>query len=280
MTASVENKAVRLARIAYSLVFGFIWYYSPLNKFKKMKFMSYEKLVDEFNAGKSVARYGDGELRILERIPSNFYQKNNDKLVEELEKITLHKNKKLIVCMPLPLKSTKGLVFSTKLFWISNTYWNRKKWAKYIDLDYEYGNTQVTRPYIDYIDKESAKKRYENLRRIWDGKSICLIEGSKTHLGEGNDLFNNAKEIKRIIAPATNAFDHIDELLAKAKKVDKKFIFLIALGPAATVLASELAKHERRAFDVGHIDVEYEWMQSGTKKKIPISGKAVNESRK
>ena len=39
-----------------------------------------------------------------------------------------------------------------------------------------------------------------------------IVEGKKTKLGMGNDLFNNAKDIKRIICPAQNAYEKLNEM--------------------------------------------------------------------
>ena len=276
-TASLESLPKRTFRRVFSVIAGFFWYYSPFNKLRKMKFYSEKEVVDKVLDGYSVSRYGDMELRMISNTPTNCYQDNNVELAERLHKIAFSKDAKNIVCFPKPLCSLKGLNLNAKLFWISNAYWYRKWWKKCIDLNKTYGSTQITRPYIDYRDKSTAKDRYENLKRIWDNKKVCLIEGEMTHLGEGNDLFNNAKSIKRILAPSKNAFDVFDEILKKAEKIDKDYIFLIALGPTATILSYELSKRGRVAFDAGHIDVEYEWMLRGTKKKIAIAGKAVNE---
>ena len=279
-TASVESLPMRTFRRVYSVVVGFFWYYSPFNKLRKMKFYTDEEVVDMFLDGYSISRYGDGELRIISDTPSNFYQENDTKLGKKLFDVAMATGaKKSIICFPKPLSSLKGLNMNAKLFWISNSFWYRKWWRKCIDLSRIYGSTQITRPYIDYRNKASAKERYKNLKRAWDGKKICIIEGEKTHLGEGNDLFANAEHVKKIIAPAKNAYNDFDSILMKALRVDDDYIFLIALGPTATVLSHELSKRGYTAFDIGHIDVEYEWMLGGAKKKIPIAGKAVNEKR-
>lgn len=277
-TASVESFPVRILRRVVSVIFGFFWYYSLFNKFRKMQFYSDKEMIDMFLDGYSIARYGDGELRIISNTPSDFYQKNDKKLASRLSDIALSSGEKAIICFPKPLSTLKGLNLNARLFWISNSFWNRKEWRKIIDLNKEYGNTQITRPYIDYCSKDGARERYDNLKRAWDGKKICIIEGEETHLGEGNDLFKNAKTIKRIIAPAKNAYDDFENILKKALSVDKDYLFLIALGPTATVLSYELAKKDRVAFDVGHVDIEYEWLRRGAKKKVAITGKFVNES--
>lgn len=277
-TASVESLPVRMFRRVISVVFGFFWYHSSFNTLRKMQFYSDKEMIDMLSDGYSIARYGDGELRIVSDTPSDFYQKNDKKLAGKLLDVALLDEEKVIICFPKPLSTLKGLNLNAKLFWISNSFWNRKEWRKMVDLNRRYGNTQITRPYIDYRNKDGAQERYDNLKRAWDGKKICIIEGEKTHLGEGNDLFENAKTIKRIIAPAKNAYDDFENILKKALAVDKDCLFLIALGPTATVLSYELAKKGRVAFDAGHIDIEYEWMQGGAKKKVAVAGKSVNES--
>ncbi len=278
-TASLESMPKRTFRRVYSVIVGFFWYYSPFNKLRKMKFYSDEEVVDKVLDGYSVSRYGDGELRIISNTPSDFYQKNDKKLGQELFNVAHSDDTKTIICFPKPLSSLKGLNMSAKLFWISNSFWYKKWWRKCIDLNKTYGNTQITRPYIDYRNKSGAKERYVNLSRIWDDKKVCIIEGEMTHLGEGNDLFADVKDIKRIIAPAKNAYDAFDEILKKALRVNNDYTFLIALGPTATILSHELARHGRIAFDAGHVDIEYEWMTSGAKKKKAIAGKAVNEKK-
>ena len=277
-TASKESAIIRIMRIVYSVFFGFFWYYSPLNKFRHMKFMSDTDVVDGFLEGKSVARIGDGELRIMESIPSAFFQENDEKLRDGLIRVAETKDDNLIVCLPSPLKSLKGLTLKARAFWISNIFWNRKRWGKYIDLKRIYGDTQITRPYIDYRQKKMVNEKFDNLKKAWLGRKVCLIEGKDTHFGEMNDLLSGAIEVRRILAPTKNAFNEYDSILEKAKKVDKDYIYLIALGPTATVLAAELSRNGRSAFDVGHIDVEYEWFLSGARKKISVVGKYVNES--
>ncbi len=46
-------------------------------------------------------------------------------------------------------------------------------------------------------------------------KRYFIIEGEKSRLGIGNDLFNNSKSIKRIICPIINAFNAYDKIIIK-----------------------------------------------------------------
>lgn len=97
-------------------------------------------------------------------------------------------------------------------------------------------------------------------------------------MGVGNDLFDNVKSIRRILCPPRDAFDRYQEILNEAQKLEKTALFLIALGPTATVLAYDLFKSGYQAIDAGHVDVEYEWWRMGAKRKVKLERKYVNEA--
>lgn len=97
-------------------------------------------------------------------------------------------------------------------------------------------------------------------------------------MGVGNDLFDNARSVKRVLCPATNAFDRYDEIVEAVKDVWNGELILLALGPTATVLAADLADMGMRAMDLGHVDIEYEWFLSGAKGHDQVSGKFTNEA--
>ena len=67
------------------------------------------------------------------------------------------------------------------------------------------------------------------------------MEGEKTRLGVGNDLFDNTHSIKRITCPNKNAFAYYELLLQEVKKYSKDHLILLAIGPTATILAADLA---------------------------------------
>ena len=62
-----------------------------------------------------------------------------------------------------------------------------------------------------------------------------------------------------------------------AKKYGNKKLILIALGPTATVLSYDLALIGYWAIDIGHVDLEYEWMKNGALQQEKVKGKYVNE---
>ena len=160
----------------------------------------------------------------------------------------------------------------------------------------EYYSATITRFYMDLKSKKGVPNFVKKLKKIWDQREVVIIEGEKSRLGIGNNLFDNMKSIQRIICPTTNAFNHYNEIINTIKnKVSKDKLILIALGPTATILSYDLYKLGYRAIDVGHVDIEYEWFLiqnllfiimilknkklRKAKSKIIIKNKYVNERR-
>lgn len=141
-----------------------------------------------------------------------------------------------------------------------------------------YYSSAITRFYIDFKDKTGVPNYINQLKRIWNKRDIIIIEGEKSRLGIGNDLFNNVKSIKRILCPSRNAFNVYKKIIRKVvDDIDKNNLIILALGPTATVLAFDLYKLGYQVIDVGHIDIEYEWFLKKTTIKIQIENKYVAE---
>ena len=82
-----------------------------------------------------------------------------------------------------------------------------------------------------FADKTQCAFYFKLIQQIWADKDILLIEGEKSRLGVGNDLFDNVKSIRRILAPNTNAFDHYDAIMKIVQKYSpNEYLILLALG--------------------------------------------------
>ena len=84
--------------------------------------------------------------------------------------------------------------------------------------------------------------------------------------------------IEQTLCQTQKPIAYYDRIWAEAKKHEKYALYLIALGPTATVLAYDLYKSGRQAVDVGHVDIEYEWWRLGCTRKVALPNKYVNES--
>ena len=162
-------------------------------------------------------------------------------------------------------------------YWIPFFRHHRFELLKLLDKSKIYYSSDITRFYHKFKDKSHVPKHIKKLKNIWEGRDILIVEGEKSRIGIGNDLFNNTKSIKRIICPAKHAFRVYDKILNAVLTVDKKYLVLIALGPTATVLAYDLSNLGYQAIDIGHTDIQYELFLRNATDMIQIPHKFVNE---
>lgn len=231
------------------------------------KICSVEKTCEKIVSEKcSISRYGDGEFQIILGNAKDVYQSDNACLASRLKDILTSNLQNHIVALADDYGAMEGLRDENK-YTIRKYMTEEKRQAHYalLDMDKEYYNAYISRPYVIYPheEREKARKRFNDLKKIWDGQDVLLVEGDKTRMGVGNDLFGNAGKVERILAPNENAFDVYDEIYDAVLKYGRNKVILIALGPTATVLAYDLAKKGYWALDIGHLDLEYEWFLKG-----------------
>ncbi|MDR0199267.1 MAG: GT-D fold domain-containing protein [Streptococcaceae bacterium] len=230
----------------------------------------------------SLARFGDGELGLLSGYRDIYYQHKDPALTRELKATASEHDARLLVAIPDVFDATHNAelyIPDTVRFWDEKTAYAPygAYWKKYFTNPF-YGDALLTRFYITRRDKSQAATYVQKLQQIWQDRDILFVEGALSRLGVGNSLFANAKTIRRIIAPTRHAYDCIDTLETAITTVaTKDTLIILALGPTATVLARRLARKDLQALDLGHIDIEYEWLQMQATTKVPVPGKFINE---
>ena len=227
--------------------------------------------------GCSIGRFGDGEVSLMAMIGIGF-QRPSWHLRKELIKVAKSDDQSFLVCIPIIINNPSELTESSQKWWKSNLRLMGGIWKHYFSTKKIFGDTQITRPWLNTQNNELAEMCFSMLSEEWKGKDIILIEGIKSRVGVGNDFLKGTKSIKRILCPVKNAYSKINEIENIAKTMPKDSLFLLALGPTATVLAFRLHKAGYRALDIGHMDIEYEWWKMQAKTKVPVKNKYVNEA--
>ena len=251
-----------------------------------LRIMNSDKTLDYIQKHNcSIARYGDGEFDNILKTRNMGFQECSDKLSKKLEEVLENKNPNLLICSPRCFNTIKECNEHSAEFWIE---WGKKNnhhkeiinlIRSHTGFFYKFGDAQLTRPYIDWKNDKRAKRIFPKLKKLWENKDIIIVEGEQTRLGVGNDLFENSRSIKRILAPAVNAFGYYDQIKESIEKNYSGELILLALGPTATILASDFANKNIQALDLGHIDIEYEWFLQGAKERVSIPGKFTNEAK-
>lgn len=173
-----------------------------------------EKIIHE---RKSLARFGDGEFSaIAGRTRHKFQAQIDEGLKRRLLEVLQTEEEELLVGIADNYGSLGKYNEQAKRE--IRCYLNpavRKEHLRLLDSERIYYDAYVTRPYVMYADNQTdaPAKRFRNLKRIWDKRDCIFVEGQFTGLGAGNDLFDNAASVKRILGPAENAFTRYHEIL-------------------------------------------------------------------
>ena len=240
-----------------------------------------ETLQELINNNKSISRFGDGEFNLIFGRSISF-QKANKLLSKRLKNVLESNEEGLLIGLSdfftLKNECLNKLENKTKKFLLNFIEKNKFKLI-FFNTDKIYYSSFISRFYYPYKDKSGVSKYIKKLKKIWEQKDILIIEGEKSRIGIGNDLFNNTNSIKRILCPSINAFELYDKILNEALKIDKNKLILLALGPTATVLSYDLYKAGYHVIDIGHVDIEYEWFLRNASNVIKIEGKFVNEAK-
>ncbi len=224
----------------------------------------------------SVARFGDGEVDLMCGL-SIPYQPYRPSLAMQLHEVLAEEDRKhFLVCLPDVFEHTERYKVEANHFWDGHLERYAKFYNKYCQSDW-YGSTFISRPYIDWVNGGQAAEAFDKLKRLWQNQDLLIVEGVASRSGIGNDLFDSAKSIERIICPAQNAYDRYDDIKAAIRQHGQNKMVLLMLGPTAKVLAYELSKEAFWMIDLGHIDSEYEWFKMNAPYKIKLSHKHTAE---
>lgn len=228
---------------------------------------------------KSVSRFGDGEFKWMIGVPQTSFEEQSEELSKRLIEVIQSNEENHIICIAQALGGLENISKRATTYWEEMLGQCGRKIMKYLDTQRIYYNANITRFYLNDINKDRVKIRFELLKKIWDKRDVIIVEGKYSRLGVGNDLFDNTGSIRRILAPEKNAFSKYNDIFNCVKRWYKKDdLVLVALGPTATVLAYDLAKEKIQTVDIGHVDVEYEWFLKGANNKVALPGKSVNEA--
>ena len=222
----------------------------------------------------SLTRFGDGEFGIMfgSRI---CYHDRNSKLASRLKQVLASEYPNLLIGLPPCFGSLDDFIPATTDFWRRWMSKKREMVYSYLDMNRVYHNAFLNRWYLNYHKTEqhhlACRRYFARLKEIWKDRDVILFESQKAALGAGNDLFDTAKSISRIVfCPEKNAFDRYDDILSAFDGIDSDALVLLGLGPTATVLAYDLCDKGYQAIDIGMIGAEYESFLGKKTQGVPL----------
>lgn len=218
-----------------------------------------DETIDELlRTEKSMVRFGDGEIVMIKGVDL-MLQQASPEIGKGLAEILAYPYDDLMVTIPGIFDTLSDHNKASRQFWRDHLLFCRKTYEKYCNPNRIYGTTFVSRCYYYGKDRSACGGWFAKIRKIWENKDIVIVEGTRTHNGVGNDLFDTAADIERIICPPSNAYGALPKMIEACLGYDRNRLFLLSVGVAAKFLALELFQKGYRVLDIGNMDLEYEW---------------------
>jgi hypothetical protein len=184
----------------------------------------------------SIARFGDGELRLAGG-GSCSSQRADPRLAEELKRLLKKSGDTLVAIPNFPATPRRDV------------------WDKYSARPYSamyrqplYGSAFITRP--DSAPWIDTPEYWASVRALWADKVVTLVAGDEKSLTPV--LLSHAKGVRVVAGPRQHAYTEIDKIEAQILD-DPGELVLLCLGATATVLAARLDARRIHALDLGHI---------------------------
>lgn len=211
----------------------------------------YETIKAVIRGNKSLARFGDGELKIAKG-KSAKSQASNDQMRIEFVDILKNNNPNCLVGIPN--------ICNHKMSRRKEEFWRQyrvKTYSSMYDKNKIYYSSFITRP--DASEHINHPEYWELCKNMWHNKDVVLLQGEKTNFDKTGTLFLNARTFIGIRGPERDAYEHIDELMKEIYVAIEGYsnpIVILALGPTATAMAYRMSS-KVQTIDMGHFGMFY-----------------------
>jgi hypothetical protein len=192
------------------------------------------KTLAKLHEGFSIARFGDGELKMMDGA-SYIREDANKAMARELRHVLRHPHKMCLPAIwPLNPKSPK----------IRSLSKHKTRYLRFLSPKVEYYSSLITRP--DSAPWIRTKEFAESFAKLWRGKRIfvvCEKESGALRALKGEDYAH-------FVCKRHGAYSQIDAMESDAVGLEPD-IAILACGPTATCLANRLAKRGIQTIDFG-----------------------------
>lgn len=190
-------------------------------------------------AGRSLARFGDGEMKLAAGGSAVAQRETSLKLRDELCQILADPSPQALVGILNIYSNTPKLV--PLLTSAVTTYTKLLPNPSYV-------SSMVTRPDLaPWIDRPDY---WSTIEELWINKEVTLVLGSMRSL-RPDEMRAQGATVREVWGPRTNAYRDIDRIEEEIGKPSGPV--LLCLGPTATILAYRLVKKGLWAIDLGHV---------------------------
>lgn len=229
------------------------------SRLTEVKVLGPEETVEYLGeTGESFCRFGDGEFMLM-RGEDLAFQPYHPLLALKLWEIFTQSGQNMMIGIPYQqLQTLERFNELVKQFYFTSGKWIRSFLNCYLPVQRkQYIDTGFNQVYQTYSSMNFAAY-YEKVRKLFEQKKLTIIAGEGILDKLTYDVFDLAKEKEYLYGPATDAFSAYDEILKKARRIDKDRLICVILGPASKVLIRDLTQEGYTAWDIGHLAKDYD----------------------
>ena len=217
----------------------------------KPKVMTEDETLDQLLAGRSIARFGDGEFKLaLGRGRGLKQQINSRELKARLLEILECKGDYLVAIPRLTKENPKDQFWRDLFPRVEHLF----------QEGYTYGSSLISRP--DNAPWINNADYYNKVERLWTGKHTVFVWGGSRKSFTPSQ-FRNTKSFEAIQSLPEQAWQDVPNILAKIDALPQKpDVVVLALGPTATAIIPDIVARGIQGIDIGHLGG---WMRTHLK---------------
>lgn len=193
--------------------------------------------------GRSIARFGDGELKILEGAGYSREVRNGHLTAEMRMVIGLPDDDCIIA---IPTMDPAGPKYTN---WLRH----EARFCRYFRRGdgRRYGSAFITRP-DSAADQLESREYFDLISQLWAGRDRVLVMSEAHSKLLACVQAMNGPSVIHLECPSQSAYAQIDELEREIVAA-KPSIALLSCGPTATCLAARLSRRRIQGVDLGSI---------------------------
>lgn len=215
----------------------------------RVQVMSEWLTLDELLKGKSIARFGDGEIKHMDG-KRNVSQIHHPELTKRLNEVFRSRLPNLLIGIP---NVYNGREFTE----VNQNYINNmeRRFRKIADKSHLYASSYITRG--DLCGYLAWPSYWSKIFELWTDRDVTLIRGHDGRATGKGAMLAKARSVHHIETPISGAWKDYDRIFREAMLRPESDLFLLCIGPTATILAHDLALKKRQALDIGHLGMFY-----------------------
>ncbi len=210
---------------------------------------SLERLIQ---GGKSIARFGDGEFKLIIGERHKSFQDVNEALNRRMLEVLRSSHPNVLVAIhPVNDFDNLGRIWQKFIIRIG------REVLGLLDTDRIYDSTGLFHR-LPTGSRAEFTQRVQLIKSLWAGRKVVIVVGKGSRFHFEHELFDNVESVDYVYGPSKNAFSEYERIMAEIRSYDKSsYLFLLVLGPTATVMAHELGCEGYQAIDFGQMPGKY-----------------------